>query len=158
MKNDILKGQSKLSKRLRSPKLNDAYGSIIKQFGKFIPEDKHTDFCDQLRRKLNGAYWIGRASGDELLKPKKRSACPQFPYFGAQYPDACCVDGQLYDLDNCDDEGNFYEPDEYHPCPFCNTKEFMKVQKDNEQDLSQARQWMKDVMERWGNPHRINKK
>lgn len=33
------------------------------------------------------------------------------------YPDSICVDGQLFDADNCDDQGNLYEPAEYIPCP-----------------------------------------
>ena len=35
--------------------------------------------------------------------------CPQFPYWGASYPDACCVDGKLQDLDYCDENGNLYD-------------------------------------------------
>lgn len=52
--------------------------------------------------------------------------CPEFPYFGASYPDARCIDGRLYDLDYCDDNGNLYEPGEFVPCPFCRPKEFME--------------------------------
>lgn len=25
--------------------------------------------------------------------------CPQFPFFGASYPDACCINGKLYEKD-----------------------------------------------------------
>lgn len=39
--------------------------------------------------------------------------------FGAQYPDSVCIDGQLWDADKCDDEGNFYGEGEW-PCPNCN--------------------------------------
>jgi len=53
--------------------------------------------------------------------------CPTFPYFGAKYPDATCIDGILYDMDKCDDEGNLYELDDYNPCPFCNREEFIKI-------------------------------
>lgn len=53
---------------------------------------------------------------DENKKP-----CPQFPFWGAKYPDACCVNGELYDLDRCDENGNLYEPIDYVPCPFCQT-------------------------------------
>lgn len=56
----------------------------------------------------------------------KNTQCPEFPYFGAPYPDACCIDGRLYDLDNCDDNGNVYVPMEFHYCPFCRPKEFME--------------------------------
>lgn len=53
--------------------------------------------------------------------------CSQFPYWGAQYPDACCVDGKLYDLDRCDENGNLYEPIDDVPCPFCRTEEFIEL-------------------------------
>ena len=43
--------------------------------------------------------------------------CPQFPYWGASYPDACCVDGKLQDLDYCDENGNLYDKGEDVPCP-----------------------------------------
>lgn len=43
--------------------------------------------------------------------------------FGAQYLDSECFGGRLYDMDNCDNEGNIYEPAEYIPCPKCNLKE-----------------------------------
>lgn len=40
--------------------------------------------------------------------------------FGAgRYPDSVCIDGQLYDADNCDDSGNLYEPTCFHICPMC---------------------------------------
>lgn len=39
--------------------------------------------------------------------------------FGANYPDSICIDGRLYDADNCDNEGNLYEPAEDVPCPMC---------------------------------------
>lgn len=69
----------------------------------------------------------------------KFNECPEFPFFGAQYPDATCRDGQLYDLDRCDDQGNLYEMHEYWPCPFCNTKRFVK-------EYAEYRDWkQKDV-------------
>jgi len=57
---------------------------------------------------------------------KEVKSCPEFPFFGARYPDARCIDGQLYDLDKCDDKGNLYEMMEYWPCPFCKTEAFIK--------------------------------
>lgn len=50
--------------------------------------------------------------------------------FGASYPDAECFGGWLYDLDNCDGEGNLYEPIEPHPCPECNHNEWLRQFKD----------------------------
>lgn len=44
--------------------------------------------------------------------------CPEFPYFGATYPDATCINGWLWDLDSYED-GKLYGGGE-EPCPFCN--------------------------------------
>lgn len=39
----------------------------------------------------------------------KNKQCPEFPYFGATYPDARCIGGCLYDLDDCNENGNLIE-------------------------------------------------
>ena len=40
--------------------------------------------------------------------------------FGAgSYPDSECFGGRLYDMDNCDGDGNLFEPGEWIPCPMC---------------------------------------
>lgn len=52
--------------------------------------------------------------------------CPNFPFFGATYPDAGCFDGYLRDLDDCDESGGVYEHSDNFPCPFCNTEAFIK--------------------------------
>ena len=46
--------------------------------------------------------------------------CPEFPFFGAIYPDARCVNGILMDLDK--ETIN----DDSPPCPFCNTEAFIE--------------------------------
>lgn len=56
----------------------------------------------------------------------KARQCPDFPFFGATYPDAGCFDGTLRDLDDCG-EGGVYEHAENWPCPFCKTEAFIKV-------------------------------
>lgn len=44
--------------------------------------------------------------------------------FGAgAYPDSICFGGKLYDADNCDDNGNYYDPIEDIPCPMCREDE-----------------------------------
>jgi len=44
--------------------------------------------------------------------------------FGAgSYPDSVCIDGRLFDADDCDDKGNLYEPAEGIPCPICSPGE-----------------------------------
>ena len=51
------------------------------------------------------------------------SSCGYQGYeFGAAYPDSQCFGGRLYDMDNCDDSGNVYEPTDYIPCPMCHPR------------------------------------
>lgn len=47
------------------------------------------------------------------------------PYFGANYPDACCIDGYLWDLDSCDEPGGPLHSGGDDPCPQCNHEAFM---------------------------------
>jgi len=56
---------------------------------------------------------------------KIKQQCPNFPFFGANYPDAGCFDGTLRDLDDCGDDGVYEQADEF-PCPFCRTEAFIK--------------------------------
>lgn len=45
-----------------------------------------------------------------LNSTSMRNTCPEFPLFGANYPDATCIDGILYDLDNVGDDGVLIKP------------------------------------------------
>lgn len=62
----------------------------------------------------------------DLNSTSMRNTCPEFPLFGANYPDATCIDGILYDLDNVGDDGVLIKPLEEIPCPFCRTEEFIR--------------------------------
>lgn len=55
--------------------------------------------------------------------------CPEFPFFGASYPDATCIDGYLWDLDKCDEDG-FFSGGDNPPCPFCNSEAFIDYHTD----------------------------
>ena len=55
---------------------------------------------------------------------KLNKQCPEFPHFGASYPDATCIDGYLWDLDKCDENGMYDGGDD--PCPFCNREEYFE--------------------------------
>ncbi len=59
----------------------------------------------------------------------KKEQCAEFPFFGASYPDATCIDGFLWDLDKCDENG-LYSSGDNPPCPFCNTQEFIDYHTD----------------------------
>lgn len=63
-----------------------------------------------------------------LNSTSMRNTCPEFPLFGANYPDATCIDGILYDLDNVGDDGVLIKPLEEIPCP----KEYSM---DSEEDI-----------------------
>lgn len=54
------------------------------------------------------------------MSNEHKQPCPEFPFFGARYPDATCIDGFLWDLDKYED-GQLYGGGEI-PCPFCNTE------------------------------------
>ena len=54
----------------------------------------------------------------------KNEQCPEFPHFGARYPDATCIDGYLWDLDKYED-GHLYGGGD-DPCPFCNTEQYLE--------------------------------
>lgn len=56
---------------------------------------------------------------ESFRRKYKTERCPEWPGFGATYPDATCIAGELYDLDDCDSEGNLYKLDDGRPCPFC---------------------------------------
>ena len=68
------------------------------------------------------------------METDRKEQCPDFPFFGARYPDATCIDGYLYDMDDCDDHGNLYEPAEQFPCPFCNWDEFKEKWGENAEE------------------------
>ena len=53
-----------------------------------------------------------------------KNQCPEFPHFGANYPDAACVDGYLWDMDSIDN--GCYTAGGDDPCPFCNKEEYIE--------------------------------
>lgn len=59
--------------------------------------------------------------------------CPEFPFFGVSYPDARCINGYLWDLDKCDENGNLYGVGDI-PCPFCNTEKFIEYDPFSKED------------------------
>lgn len=64
---------------------------------------------------------------------EQNKQCPEFPFFGASYPDARCINGYLWDLDKCDENGNLYEEGDI-PCPFCNTEKFIEYDPFSKED------------------------
>lgn len=60
-----------------------------------------------------------------MKNQKTKNQCPEFPHFGASYPDATCIGGYLWDLDKCDENGGLYGGGD-DPCPFCNKEEYIE--------------------------------
>lgn len=59
--------------------------------------------------------------------------------FGAgTYPDSICIDGRLFDADNCDGDGNIYENEEDIPCPICRPTEAVQWWVDQSSDFEDA--------------------
>lgn len=48
----------------------------------------------------------------------------EFPWFGAHYPDARCIDGFLWDLDSYED--GFLTSGGDYACPYCNARTFLE--------------------------------
>lgn len=79
-----------------------------------------------------------------LNSTSMRNTCPEFPLFGANYPDATCMDGILYDLDNVGDDGVLIKPLEEIPCPFCRTEEFIRYDPFNKEYSMDSEEDIKD--------------
>lgn len=79
------------------------------------------------------------------MQEKQINNCPEFPFFGATYPDATCIDGYLWDLDKCDENG-LYGSGDNPPCPFCKQEEFLENhQHDEGYDREQMIQWIDKI-------------
>jgi hypothetical protein len=86
-------------------------------------------------------------------------------FFGASYPDARCINGYLWDLDKCNENGELYGEGDI-PCPFCKTEEFIEHDpfskedefyegiEDEEKAKEKAREWylsyINKLRERYG--------
>lgn len=68
---------------------------------------------------------------DSLPDEDENHGCGvEFPHFGANYPDAKCIDGYLWDMDSYED--GVYTIGGDDPCPICNTEKWMKDVLDDE--------------------------
>lgn len=72
----------------------------------------------------------------------------EFPYFGASYPDAHCINGYLWDLDS-EMDGELTSGGEV-PCPFCNTEEWLYYVVDSTfETKADALEWRDKIANRW---------
>lgn len=82
----------------------------------------------------------------------KTNPCPEFPWFGAWYPDARCIDGFLWDMDSCDDDPNTFHNGGDMPCPFCNRESFIEYHLDEDNDVARAdlEKYIAKLQEKYG--------
>lgn len=64
---------------------------------------------------------------------ENKITCYEFPYFGAKYPDATCINGYLWDLDSSEEvDGQTYLTQGGDvPCPFCKEDAYIEYREDN---------------------------
>lgn len=84
---------------------------------------------------------------------EKKGCGKEFPYFGASYPDAHCIDGYLWDMDSGEatEDGWVYTSGGDEPCPFCNTEEWLdNVVGSIFETKEEALEWRARVAKKWG--------
>jgi chitinase len=91
-------------------------------------------------------------SQNEVTETSKVNECPEFPYFGASYPDATCIDGWLWDLDKFDN-GQLYGGGE-EPCPFCNTEAFIEQNENEHNTRESLLEYIEKLRARYGSPRK----
>lgn len=81
----------------------------------------------------------------------KIARCPEFPFFGATYPDATCIDGFLWDLDKCNEDGSLYGGGEI-PCPCCNTEAYIDYFDGDDVFRQEVSAWVRKIKEKYSKP------
>ena len=79
------------------------------------------------------------------MEAKQKHECPIFPYFGANYPDAQCYDGYLWDLDKVEDGRLYGGGDE--PCTFCNSELFIESNLDEDNTEESLKEYVAKLKE-----------
>lgn len=84
-----------------------------------------------------------------MNEQKVKEPCPEFPYFGAWYPDATCIDGYLWNLDKYEDGMLYGGGDD--PCPFCNTEAFIEQHLEDEENTRESiLEYVEKMREKYG--------
>ena len=86
----------------------------------------------------------------DMDKIENHGCGAEFPHFGANYPDAKCIDGYLWDMDSYED--GFYTIGGDDPCPFCNTEEWLKDVVDDEkifETKEKALEWVEKMRKKY---------
>lgn len=70
----------------------------------------------------------------------------EFPFFGANYPDAVCIDGKLWDLDSGED--GFLTIGGYDDCPICCPESYLEGC-DTEEEKQDFLKYRENLIKRW---------
>ena len=77
----------------------------------------------------------------------KRGCGNEFPFFGANYPDARCINGKLYDLDSYEDGlGLTIGGDE--DCPICYTESYLD-NCETEEEKQNFLEYRENLIKKW---------
>lgn len=101
--------------------------------------EKRKNICKGIFERDSDTYYQGKAVAygellafiESLPDESENHGCGvEFPHFGANYPDAKCIDGYLWDMDSYED--GVYTIGGDDPCPICNTEKWLKDVLDDE--------------------------
>ena len=109
----------------------DKIKAEIERLKKILEES--TYYLDNSQQALGYSFALDdfKEFIDSLPEETKNHGCGvEFPHFGANYPDAKCIDGYLWDMDSYED--GVYTIGGDDPCPICNTEEWLKDVLDDE--------------------------
>lgn len=121
--------------------------------------ERRKKICEGIFERESDTYYQGKAVAygellpfiDSLPEESENYGCGvEFPHFGANYPDAKCIDGYLWDMDSYEDGCYTIGGDD--PCPFCNTEEWLEGVVGFEFDTKEeALVWLEKMRDKYGN-------
>ena len=90
----------------------------------------------------------------ENQSEKETNKCPEFPFFGATYPDATCIDGKLFDLDSYEEDG--LTSGGHYSCPFWKRDEFIEEQVERGLLIEEVKSFIKYLDENYNSKNQKN--
>ena len=84
-------------------------------------------------------------------EPVSKGCGIEFPFFGANYPDARCCDGYLWDMDSWDEELQGFTIGGDEPCPVCNTEKWLEevIERDLFDSRKEALEYVEQLKKRY---------
>lgn len=115
--------------------------------------EKELQMLEYMKQDSDYEYWHSLPDDKKLfveeMKTNNKGCGTEFPHFGANYPDARCINGYLWDMDSYDD--GYFTIGGDDPCPFCNTEEWLKDVLDSEifSTREDALKWVEEMKKKY---------